>query len=577
MSLTTDPVGGATPDEIRNQVERMAISDTFRRSPQLGAFLRFVVEAVLHGKSDRIKAYTIGVEVLRRNTNFDPQIDPIVRVEATRLRRAIERYYAGPGADDRILIDLPRGSYVPTFRVGAPEVPDAAVALAPGGNAARVRVIAATLGLLVLVGIGLVFHEQARHWFPVDASRTTRPDAAAKYPGSGMPRLAIERFEATGTRGASAISHVALYEKMRDAFARFDTIDLVAASAQPVPGPTGTAADFSLRGFVNYLPDGTATVRFRLIDEGDRAVAWSTTTERIAATPDHDAIEDKVVLATAGTLLQPFGVIHSRARVKHLATPAGDLRYRCVIEASESLRSFDPVGHRNARLCLERLTVDAPSFFVGLRYLAAIYLREFLFGSGSRPAGVVMLNHALRTARRAVELHPEGARPYNTLASVYLARADAGRSLAASERAVALNKYDMAVLGDFGGRLIATGKIDQGMDLLQRAASSSTVRPAPHHFYLFLALYLKGDMPAATGQALQLTSDTYQLGLMARALVAQASGDRDAARTLIESLVALQPAWREDPHGQLAKFFPAAAIVDRLARDLATAGLAKRS
>ena len=69
----------------------------FSRSPQLGAFLRFVVEAVLHGKADRIKAYTIGVEVLRRDTKFDPQLDPIVRVEATRLRRAIERYYAGPG------------------------------------------------------------------------------------------------------------------------------------------------------------------------------------------------------------------------------------------------------------------------------------------------------------------------------------------------------------------------------------------------------------------------------------------------------------------------------------------------
>ena len=96
--------------------ERMIGSDVFSRSPQLGAFLRFVVEAVLHGKADRIKAYTIGVEVLRRDTKFDPQLDPIVRVEATRLRRAIERYYAGPGATDPIIIDLPRGSYVPTFR-----------------------------------------------------------------------------------------------------------------------------------------------------------------------------------------------------------------------------------------------------------------------------------------------------------------------------------------------------------------------------------------------------------------------------------------------------------------------------
>src|SRR5438309_7225429 len=117
MMTTADSIGDAvTPDEIRAALQRMTGSDVFSRSPQLGAFLRFVVEAVLQGKAGRIKAYTIGIEVLRRDTKFDPQLDPIVRVEATRLRRAIERYYAGPGAADDIVIDLPRGGYVPRIR-----------------------------------------------------------------------------------------------------------------------------------------------------------------------------------------------------------------------------------------------------------------------------------------------------------------------------------------------------------------------------------------------------------------------------------------------------------------------------
>ena len=104
-----EPDAGA----IRAQVERMTKSNVFANSPQLAAFLLFVVEALLRGKSERLKGYTIGVEVLRRDVTFDPQIDPIVRVEATRLRRAIERYYAGPGANDAIMISLPRGGYVP--------------------------------------------------------------------------------------------------------------------------------------------------------------------------------------------------------------------------------------------------------------------------------------------------------------------------------------------------------------------------------------------------------------------------------------------------------------------------------
>src|SRR5262245_44462589 len=115
-AIDSAPESAPAPDEIRTALDHMLLSEVFNRSPQLGAFLRFVTEAVLHGKGDRIKAYTIGVEVLRRDPTFDPQVDPIVRVEATRLRRAIERYYAGPGQEDSIIIDLPRGSYVPIFR-----------------------------------------------------------------------------------------------------------------------------------------------------------------------------------------------------------------------------------------------------------------------------------------------------------------------------------------------------------------------------------------------------------------------------------------------------------------------------
>src|SRR5262249_24080393 len=103
-------------EEVRAALEHMAGSEAFRGSPQLVCFLRYVVEETLRGASDRIKGYTIGVEALGRGENFDPQADPIVRVEAMRLRRALVRYYENGGKRDPILIDLPLGSYVPAFR-----------------------------------------------------------------------------------------------------------------------------------------------------------------------------------------------------------------------------------------------------------------------------------------------------------------------------------------------------------------------------------------------------------------------------------------------------------------------------
>ena len=87
-----EPIPNQEAAAVRMALDGLLASETFRASPQLAAFLRFVVEATLRGESGRIKGYTIGVEALGRPENFDPQIDPIVRVEATRLRRTLDRY-----------------------------------------------------------------------------------------------------------------------------------------------------------------------------------------------------------------------------------------------------------------------------------------------------------------------------------------------------------------------------------------------------------------------------------------------------------------------------------------------------
>ena len=106
---------GPTVAEIRAAVNHIVVSPGFRHSPQLVSFLRFVVETTLAGKATSIKSYTVGVEALGRRDDFDPHIDPIVRVEAGRLRRALVCYYAGEGAGRPIVVDIPLGHYVPTF------------------------------------------------------------------------------------------------------------------------------------------------------------------------------------------------------------------------------------------------------------------------------------------------------------------------------------------------------------------------------------------------------------------------------------------------------------------------------
>ncbi|MBI3207441.1 MAG: hypothetical protein HYZ37_00895 [Candidatus Solibacter usitatus] len=105
-----------TAEAVRQHLEKMLASDGFLNSDRLCRFLRFTVEAKLRGEADQIKEYLLGREVFDRNGDYDPRLDPIVRVEARRLRRKLDEYYAGLGRAETIRVLFPKGSYVPEFR-----------------------------------------------------------------------------------------------------------------------------------------------------------------------------------------------------------------------------------------------------------------------------------------------------------------------------------------------------------------------------------------------------------------------------------------------------------------------------
>jgi TolB-like protein len=107
--------GGVTAEAARAELDAVLGSKVFAHSARLGRFLKFGVESALTGRTD-VNEYSIGVEVFGRDTSFDPRIDPIVRVDARRLRTKLREYYDGDGARDFIEICLPLRTYVPVFR-----------------------------------------------------------------------------------------------------------------------------------------------------------------------------------------------------------------------------------------------------------------------------------------------------------------------------------------------------------------------------------------------------------------------------------------------------------------------------
>src|ERR1700751_4848355 len=99
--------------EILQWLEKILASRCFGRSPRLSRFLRFLVENALEGATGNLKEYAIGIDVFDRDPSYDSRLDPIVRVEARRLRQKLRLYYENEGRGDRVRIEIPERGYVP--------------------------------------------------------------------------------------------------------------------------------------------------------------------------------------------------------------------------------------------------------------------------------------------------------------------------------------------------------------------------------------------------------------------------------------------------------------------------------
>lgn len=116
LPIVADPAPDA--DVVRGALARIVAHPVFAKSIKLQRFLTYVVEETIAGRAARLKAYNIATIALGRPESFDPSQDPIVRVEASRLRRALSAYYASDGVQDPVKIMMNAGSYQPVFSAG---------------------------------------------------------------------------------------------------------------------------------------------------------------------------------------------------------------------------------------------------------------------------------------------------------------------------------------------------------------------------------------------------------------------------------------------------------------------------
>lgn len=559
---------------IRAGLDRVLVSDAFRAAPQLSAFLSFVVERTIEGRAAELKGYTIAVEGLGRPADFNPQLDPIVRVEAGRLRRALAQYYAGDGRGDPVQISMPVGGYVPVFTWFGSEgsrIPDDAADDAPEPDRRTARrwagltLAALALGLLTLCWWYLRPLREPPPSVAVKPAATEqaagmRPEAPA---ASLLVRVAITTPNPPSDPALAAVLR-RFSALLVDAMARFD--DLVTIKT-PLPGATlEDDVDYAIEIDAQGLDSGAVGLaRLRSVKDG--RIVWTTSSSRssLAALQESDLAEMARRLATR--LTEPFGIIPADAR-QFASSPA----IRCILKAFDARRAMLSELHQAARVCLADLVEQDPGFYPAWAHLAIMTLGKH--GAAATSQGDssqgdadpvrTPLDRSLAAALTAIRLAPSGARAYQALMKVLLLRGATEEAIQMGREAQTRNPYDPEIMADVGALYVRLDRPLEGLPLLERAISLSVARPPRYDFYAFLGAYLVGAGKASDSHAGMLAADTSEFGLLGQALKAATDNDREKRAQAIAQLVEKSALFRQDPRAFLQRRAFSASVIDKV-------------
>lgn len=558
-SETGEQKGAKSPNAawVRAHLAHVLAYGEFAAAPQLSAFLTYIIERKLEGAEDRIKAYTIATEALGRPDSFDPQADPIVRVQARRLRQALLAYYSQPEADDTMRITLPVGSYVPelksfvsTIRHGGDKV-DAHGAI----PVSRYALAALAIAFLAL-GITL--------WSNLPSLRSAWENYTWVQPPTdtnplGMPSLIVNVV--SERQNPDWFSAELFVKGLELNLSRFDEfVVLSSGQSQPV-SPGDYRLDLQFSGISGAVL-GTA----RLLKGGSGRIVWSN-----RFTIAEDAIGRYDLLDAArrlsSTLGQPYGVLYSQL----LGDPAKTPEQVCLLKGYEWFQKPAKEDIEPALQCLDKLLIEHPGNHIAHILLGYLYAERYRNRMSSKPE--FDLAHAYVMARRSVALRPQSAGSQQVLMEVQSLRGNEELALAAGKNAVALNPNDSDVLADYGCRLIFRGRYSEGETYAGRAATWNTQPPPWHLFCLFIADNNQNRPESADSIARQLDGEEGPQALIPVIIAAGRRGDTAKARSAVEKLIAYDASFGEDPAQPLALLgvFPDVAAV--LIRDLRAAGL----
>jgi adenylate cyclase len=538
------------PEDIRAQLERIMASPEFPGTGRCSAFLSYIVQEVLEGRAKRLKGYSVAIEVFGRHEGYT-QDDPVVRIEAGRLRRALERYYLIAGQDEPIIIEVPKGGYVPTFTWSCPSCVDA-----PGVEQSPVLGLAKTArqparfqkwAMLATIALGVVTTVAAASIHPV-ALRPALEHFNTATTGSlpEAPTLVVAPFAGLGEGPDAKTYAMGLTEELLTALPRFKEIQVFGReTSEALSSEVGAAhvrgalgADYLLTGGVR-LSGNHVRVTARVLDTQTNAILWSQDYDDDLNMQGLMAIQTDVANKVATTVAQPYGIISTAAASRFTPNDLG--AYGCTLQFYAYRADLNAAEHADLRTCLESAIARYPSYATAWAMLSMIYLDEHRFKYNPRNGLPSALERSLQAARRAVQLDPDNTRGLQALMTALFFNKQPEESLRVGEQAVTINPNDTELLSEFGTRLAMSGQWGRGKSMLEAALARNPGRAGYYHGIVALADYMQKDNLAAVAQIRQADQQKFPLFQLVAAIVYQQAGMPDETARASASFAKLGP------------------------------------
>jgi len=282
MPLATDASAQERRDlpdsDVRAQLERILASEVFSRSQQLRRFLTFIVQQRLAGQGHSLKEAVLAHELYGKGTDFDCGTDPVVRVDARRLRDKLREYYEG--RSDPVVISLPKGSYVPVFEANAASpTPSAPLVVSPAPTqtpAVRdLRRTTIAIGALAIVAAALAATLAWRALL-TQASAPAELFPLASYPGvEGAPALSPDgNLVAFAWSGDAEAGPTDIYVKAVESEALRRLTQTPGSETSPAWSPDGHRIAFVRNGHGVFTMSQLGGDERQVADSGNQ-VAWA--------------------------------------------------------------------------------------------------------------------------------------------------------------------------------------------------------------------------------------------------------------------------------------------------------------